>query len=115
MSANANTERAPAGPATKTINQLITMTFAPEHEEAFLELATSVVAQVRANEPDTLVYKLTKPPERAHAYVWIESYRNQDALAFHSDAPYMADALAKLPEWWSSPPEVVQLRQVLSI
>lgn len=102
-------------PATESINQLITMTFAPEHEEAFLELASSVVAQVRANEPDTLVYMLTKDPERDHTYVWIESYRDREALAVHSEAPYMADALAKLPGWWSTPPEVIQLRQVLSI
>lgn len=112
---SATTERVPARPATETINQLIIMTFAPEHEEAFLGLATSVVAQVRANEPDTLVYMLTKDPERDHTYIWIESYRNRDALALHGDAPYMVDALAKLPDWWSSPPEVLQLRQVLTI
>ena len=102
-------------PATASINQLITMTFAPEHEEAFLALASSVVAEVRANEPDTLVYMLTKDPERDHTYVWIESYRNQDALAAHSEAPYVADALAKLPGWWSTPPEAIQLHQVVSI
>jgi quinol monooxygenase YgiN len=112
---SATTEGVPAVPETETINQLITMTFAPEHEAAFLELATSVVAQVRANEPDTLIYMLTKHPERDHTYVWIESYRDQDALAVHSDAPYIADALAKLPDWWSAPPEAIQLRQVLSI
>ena len=102
-------------PAIENISQVITMTFAPEHEEAFLELASSVVAQVRANEPDTLVYVLTKDPERDHTYVWIESYRDQDALAIHGEAPYIADALAKLPGWWSTPPEAIQLRQVLSI
>lgn len=102
-------------PAIQTINQLVTMTFAPEHEEAFLGSAASVVAEVRANEPDTMVYMLTKDPERDRTYVWIETYRNQDALTVHSEAPHMADALAKLPGWWSTPPEVIQLRQLLSI
>lgn len=67
------------------------------------------------NEPDTLLYVLTKDPERDHTFVWIERYRDQQALARHSEAPYMADALAKLPGWWSSPPEMVQLRQIVSI
>lgn len=108
-------DQAPAGPATDTVSQLVTMTFAPEHEDAFIELATSVVAQVRANEPDTLMYVLTKDPQRDHTYVWIERYRDQQALARHSEAPYMAAALAKLPGWWSSPPEIVALRQIVSI
>ena len=77
---SATSEQEPAVPATDTVNQLVTMTFAPEHEEAFIELATSVVAQVRANEPDTLLYVLTKDPERDHTYVWIERYRDQQAL-----------------------------------
>ncbi len=43
------------------------MTVAREHEEAFLDLAASVVAHVRANEPDTLVYMLTKDPPKTRA------------------------------------------------
>jgi len=101
--------------ATDPISLLVTMTFLPEHEEAFLELATSVVEQVRANEPGTLLYMLTKDPERDHTYVWIERYRDQQALDVHSESPYMADALAQLPGWGSSPPEVLQLREVVSV
>lgn len=107
--------QAPAGSATDHVTQLVTMTFAPEHEDDFLKLAASVVAQVRANEPGTLLYVLTKDPERDHTYVWIERYRDQQALARHGEAPYMADALAKLPGWWSAPPSLVQLREIASI
>lgn len=112
---SATTDQSPGVPETGAVSQLVTMTFAPEHEGSFLEMARSVVAQVRANEPDTLVYMLTKHPEQDHTYVWIESYRNQQALELHSEAPYMVEALAKLPGWWSSPPELVQLQQVLSL
>lgn len=112
---SAAAEQVPEEPATDPVNQLVTMTLAPEHEAEFLELAASVVAQVRANEQDTLLYVLTKHPERDHTYVWIERYRNQQALTVHSQAPYIAEALAKLPGWWSAPPDWVQLPQVLSI
>ncbi len=115
MGATTETGQATDVPATEAITQVVTMTFPPENEEAFLELAASVVAQVRANEPGTLLYMLTKDPERDHTYVWIERYRDQQALALHGEAPYVADALAKLPGWWSTPPELVQLQHVLSI
>lgn len=61
------------------------------------------------------MYMLTKHPERDHTYVWLESYRDHDALIRHGEAFYIGEALAELPGWWSSPPEVVQLRQVFSI
>ena len=93
------------------VTQIITMTFKPEKEQDFLELAKDVIEQVRANEPDTLTYVLTKPSE-PHTYVWIERYRHQQALAAHSEASYTIAALRKLPDWWAEAPELLTLDQV---
>jgi quinol monooxygenase YgiN len=92
--------------------QIITMTFRPENEREFLELARDVIEQVRANEPDTLTYVLTKHPSEPHTYVWIERFRHQQALAAHNQASYMIAALQKLPGWWAKAPEVLTLDQV---
>lgn len=94
------------------VTQIITMTFKPENEQDFLELAKDVIEQVRANEPDTLTYVLTKHPSEPQTYVWIERYRHQQALAAHSEASYLVAALQKLPDWWAKAPEMLALDEV---
>jgi quinol monooxygenase YgiN len=94
------------------VTLIVTMTFKPAKEQDFLELAKDVIEQVRANEPDTTTYVLTKHPSEPHTYVWIERYRHQQALAAHNEASYLAVALQKLPDWWAKAPEVLNLIQV---
>ena len=96
------------------VTQIITMTFKPENEQDFLELAKDVIEQVRANEPDTLTYVLTKHPGEPHTYVWIERYRHQQALAAHGEASYLVHALQKLPDWWAKAPQLLSLEQLAS-
>jgi quinol monooxygenase YgiN len=96
------------------VTNVITMTFKPQDEQAFLDLATGVIEKVRANEPDTLTCVLAKHPTELHTYVWIERYRNQQALAAHGEASYVVEALQKLPDWWAKPPELLNLAQVAS-
>ena len=95
------------------VTQIITMTFKPENEQDFLELAEDVIEQVGANEPDTLTYALTKHSE-PHTYVWIERYRHRQALTTHGEASYVVHALQKLPDWWAKAPELLNLEQVAS-
>ena len=75
--------------------------------------ATDVIDKVRANE-DTLTYILTKHASEPHTYVWIERFRDEDALAVHRAAPYMAVALQNLPEWLAKPPHFFRLEQIAS-
>jgi quinol monooxygenase YgiN len=100
--------------STEVIANIITMTFEPQNEQAFIELATDVIDKVSANEPDTLTYVLAKHPSQTNTYVWIERYRNEQARDAHNKAPYIIDALQRLPGWWAKPPEILSLEQVAS-
>lgn len=97
------------------VTQIVTMRVKPEHEQEFLDLAARIAAQVHASEPGTLLYVLTRHPTEPQTYLWIERYRDQHALEAHGAAPYMAEAMAKVqdPAWWSGPPEVLSLTQVV--
>lgn len=96
-----------------TLTQIVTMRCKPEHEQEFVELATSIVQTVHEQEPGTILYALHKHPSDAHTYVWVERYGHAEALRAHMAAPYIADAVAKLPNWLSAPPELQELRQVM--
>ena len=96
----------------ETLTVIGTMRIKPEHEEEFVELATSVVQAVHEQEPGTILYVLHKHPSEAHVYVWVERYRDAEAQQAHLAAPYIADAFAKLPDWLSAPPEFEELSQL---
>jgi quinol monooxygenase YgiN len=95
-----------------TLTVIGTMRVKPEHEEEFVDLATRVVLAVHEQEPGTILYVLHKHPSEAHAYVWVERYRDSEAQQAHLAAPYVADALAKLPDWLSAPPEFQEFSQL---
>jgi len=42
----------------------------------------------------------------------VERYRDAEALKAHAEAPYMVEAMNKLPNWLSQPPELTQLSQI---
>ncbi len=92
---------------------IVTMTIHPDHEKDFVELAASTVKSVHDEEPETLLYALHTHPTEPHTYVWVERYSDVDAMRRHADAPYMAQAMNKLPHWLSRPPEMLKLGQVM--
>ncbi len=96
-----------------TITLVGTMTIKPEHEEEFLAYATSTVETVLQKEPGTILYTLHSHPTTAHAYVWVERYRDANALEAHAEAPYIREAMGKLQKWLAEPPELLQLRQIV--
>jgi quinol monooxygenase YgiN len=100
---------------SEAITLLVTMTFKPEKEAAFLELAARFIARVQAEEPGALLYVLTKDPTVAHTYTWVERYRDEAALQLHRDTEYMAQARPLLQEFFASPPKLVRLEQVLPV
>ena len=95
-----------------TLTVIGTLRFKPEHEHEFLALATRVVQAVHDQEPGTILFALHKHPSEAHAYVWVERYRDAKAFQAHSAAPYIVDGLAKLSNWLSMPPDVQELSQL---
>lgn len=67
----------------------VTMAVKPEHEQEFLDFAASFAKKVHMNGPGTLLYVLTKHSSEPHTYLWIECYRNQEALQAHSETSYI--------------------------
>lgn len=90
-----------------------TMTIKPEHEEEFVAYATSTVQTVLQKERGTILYTLHSHPTTLHTYVWVERYRDADALKAHAEAPYIQEAMGRLQNWLVKPPELLQLRQIV--
>jgi quinol monooxygenase YgiN len=96
----------------RTFTQLITMTIKPEEERRFLETAHRGVELVQASEPDTLLYVLTRHPERPHTFVWIERYADEVAARAHGAMEYMPDLLSVVRACLAGPPERLVLEQL---
>jgi quinol monooxygenase YgiN len=91
-----------------------TMTFKPEHEQEFLDLALPFVAKVRALEPDTLLYVLARHPTEPHTFVWIERYPSQAAFTAHKNTPYMKEAFPIVLGWLAKPLVSWRLEEVVA-
>ena len=76
-----------------------------DFEKIFLDLAQ----QVRANEPGTLVYQLTKSRNDATVYKVLELYKDQDALSAHGQTDYFKAAGAKMGPCMGGRPEIEYL------
>jgi quinol monooxygenase YgiN len=97
----------------RVVTLLVTMTIKPEHDRDFLQLAAETAETVHREEPGTELYAMHEHPDKPNTYVWVERYADEAALEAHGNAPYMADALAKLPGWFAQPPELVKLSQIV--
>lgn len=98
--------------SASTLTLIGTMVVQPEHEAEFLDFAQATIKAVIQHEPGVLLYTLHRHPTEAHAYIWVERYSDADALAAHSEAPYVAEAMSKLPGWLARPPEIQQYKQI---
>jgi quinol monooxygenase YgiN len=98
---------------TDTITLVVTMAIKPEFEQDFLAVARAFARRVHAEEPGTLLYVLTKHPERDHTYVWVERYRDEVAFKTHAESLYMAEVLPKLAQYLDGRPELLRLSQVV--
>ena len=74
-----------------------TMTIKPEHEAEFVDFATGIAQAVHEREPGTILYVPHEHPTEPHTYVWVERYRDPEALRAHEQASYIAEAMSRLP------------------
>lgn len=108
-----NTETAHGN--SEVVTMVVEMTVNPEHEHDSSIYVPGFIEKVHANKPGTLLYVLTRHPTKPHTYLWVERYRDQEALQVHADAPYMGEAMSRVqdPEWWAKEHEMLQLTQVV--
>jgi quinol monooxygenase YgiN len=95
------------------ITLIVTMSIKPDREAEFLATAGEFVDWVQANEPDTLLYVLTRHPSREHTYVWVERYRNESAIEAHRNGERFAGAIAVVRASLDGTPEALRLEQIL--
>lgn len=75
-----------------------------EFESVFDELAR----QVRANEPDCLVYDLCRKKDSSTEYVILERYRDADAVARHMKTDYFRALGTKIAGCLEGRPTIAQ-------
>jgi quinol monooxygenase YgiN len=83
-----------------------------DKNDEFERLFADLVAQVRANEPDNIMYQLSKSRTEANTYKVLELYKDQDALAAHRSAPHYKAAEAGLGGVLAGRPDVEYLDTV---
>jgi len=78
----------------------------------FEEVARGLVEAVNANEPDCLLYLCVRSQEDANSYMFVERYRDQAALEFHTDQDYLRTVGPALFELLDGPPEIVRFDEI---
>jgi quinol monooxygenase YgiN len=78
-------------------------------QEEFEAVMAALVAQVRANEPGTLTYTLTKSKKDPTEYVMIENYRSDEDRKAHGQTDYFQAAVPKFSACLSGNPQLSSL------
>jgi len=68
-----------------------------------------------AKEEGTLMYTLCRDKKDPNLLVFIERYKDQEALAAHSSSAAFKEFGAKLPPFLAGRPEITQLEEIESI
>lgn len=82
------------------------LTIAEGKEAEFEQVATDLMAKVKANEPGTLTYQLYKSKKDPNVYIFMEQYASQDALEAHGKTAYFKEAGPKLGPCLAGAPDI---------
>ncbi|HEY0435303.1 MAG TPA: putative quinol monooxygenase [Phenylobacterium sp.] len=75
----------------------------------FEAFATELARQVRANEPGCLMYQLTRSQSDPNTYVFLELYKDADAIAHHGQTDYFKAAGPKFAAVLAGRPDIQRL------
>jgi len=78
----------------------------------FEEVGKKLAAAVKANEPDCLLYVLTRSKLVPDEYLFIERYKDEAAAKFHGAQPHFLTLGAELFGHMQGPPELSFLDDV---
>ena len=78
-----------------------------QHE--FENIMEALIKQVRATEPNTLLYTLTKSKKLSTEYVMIEQYKSDDDRKAHGQTEYFQAALPKFMACLDGNPQMSSL------
>jgi quinol monooxygenase YgiN len=86
----------------------------PEAREQAIKEVKLLMAQV-AKEEGTLHYTLNINPSEPNTLVFMERYKDIDALSAHGSSPYFMDFMGKAMSFASGPPDIITLDEIHSI
>ena len=86
----------------------------PEKREAALAAVQELMAEV-AKEEGTLSYTLNIDEKDPDTFVFIERYKEMEALTVHSSTPHFKAFMDKAMSFASGAPEITVLKEIASI
>jgi len=86
----------------------------PEKVEEAVAAIKALMVEV-AKEEGTLMYTLCRDKKDPNMLVFIERYKDQEAVMAHSSSPAFKAFGAKVPELLGGRPEIIQLEEIQSL
>ena len=86
----------------------------PEAKEEAIKEVKTLMSEV-AKEEGTLHYTLNINDNEPNTLVFIERYKDMDALSAHGSSPHFMEFMGKAMSFASGPPEIVTLNEIHSI
>ncbi|MBO9379842.1 antibiotic biosynthesis monooxygenase [Sphingomonas histidinilytica] len=75
-------------------------------EADFEAVVAELMREVRANEPEALLYQFAKARGRDGVYCVVESYASEAALEMHMAAPHLRAAMEKIAPLLTARPQI---------
>jgi quinol monooxygenase YgiN len=85
---------------------VVTFTIADEHSSAFEGVMTELASATLSQEPDTLLYQLSRDDTAHGVYRLVELYRNQAALDNHMASEWLKTAGGKITPLLGARPDI---------
>ena len=86
----------------------------PEKKEKALETIQTLMRRV-AEEEGTVSYTINMSDQDPDTLVFIEHYRDMDALTAHSESPHFKEFMKQSAEFATARPEITVYNQIASI
>jgi quinol monooxygenase YgiN len=91
------------------IGLVVTLKVQDGKQTDFEAAMAELIGHVRANEPNTVLYSMTRKKGSTTEYVMMEQYRSQADIDHHNSTPYFQAALPKLGPCLAGAPETLVL------
>ena len=79
-----------------------------------LELIKGLIAKV-AEEEGTLYYTVNVDRNNPNVLVFMERYKDKEALEYHSGSPHFQEFFGKAPEYLDGQPEIIVMKELAGI
>ena len=86
----------------------------PEKKQQALEVIRNLMKEV-ANEEGTLFYSVNVSDQDPNTLVFIERYKDMEAVSAHSSTPHFKEFMSKVAEFGAAKPEITLYQEIESV